>query len=358
MASGHTLPTAVIPAAFNAAVTAAARGPLGANPRVGAVLMGPTGQTLATGWHRGAGTPHAEADALSRAREAGHDLAGATCVVTLEPCAHDGRTPSCARALIDAGVARVLYALDDPNALAAGGARMLREAGIQALQWADSGVDEAAHWTHQAEKLNHRWLRAVREQRPFVTAKIAHTLDAKVAAADGSSQWITGEAARAEGHALRAIVDAIAVGTGTLKADDPSLTARTPDGSALATQPLRVVLGERDVPPSAAVRGHDGRFVHLPTRDLPGALRRLRIDHDVQHLLIEGGPTLIGAALTADLVDDLWIHQSPSLLGAGTPSVPGLGITSLSARIDLEIVPESIHLAGRDLLFHATPRHP
>lgn len=334
----------------------AATGPLGANPRVGAALLSSSGQLLALGHHRGAGTAHAEADAISRAHAEGHSVHGATCIVSLEPCAHEGRTPSCAKTLIAEGVSTVIYAMDDPHAQAAGGADLLRNAGITVLTWRDVFPDAVGlELTEQARHLNRRWVAAKKEGRPFVTAKIAHTLDARVSAANGTSMWITGPEARAEGHALRSTVDAIMVGSGTLAADNPSLTARTPEGTLAAHQPLRVVMGFSPVPDHARVRGADGAFLHLSTRDFLIALHTLASEHNVEHLLLEGGPTLVGAALAADLIDDLWIHQAPTMLGAGTPSVPPMGITDLSERCDFEIVPHSLHLAGKDLLFHAIP---
>ena len=346
----------VFRAAAERALRAATLGPIGANPRVGAALIAPDGRLLAVGHHRGAGTPHAEADALARAREAGCDTTGATCLVTLEPCSHQGRTPSCAHALIDARVSRVLYAIADPNPRAAGGAVILRRAGIEACTWSEAreGFD-APSLTARAGELNRRWLIAQREQRPVVTAKIAQTLDGRVAAAEGTSHWITGPQARAAAHSMRSTVDAIIVGSGTLAADNPRLTARTSEETPADHQPLRVVIGQRAVPRDAAIRGTDGRFRHLRTRDLRAALHTLGHEDGVEHVLLEGGPTLIGAALAEDLVDDLWIHLAPSLLGEGTSAVPPLGITTLPHRLDFEIIPDSVHQEGTDLLFHAVP---
>lgn len=342
--------------ALRAALDAAALSPISANPRVGAVLLGADGHLLATGYHRGAGTPHAEADTLAQARAQAHETTGATCVVTLEPCAHEGRTPSCARALIDAGVARVLYAVPDPHDVASGGADMLRAAGIEALTWEKAVPGAGINDTAEAQALNRRWFAALRGERPIVTAKIAQSLDGRVAAADGTTRWITGPEARHAGHTLRGRVDAVLAGTGTVLADDPSLTARTPDGELLEYQPLRVVIGESEVPADVSVRGSDGRFLHLRTRDLRGALQDLRREHGVEHLLLEGGPRLIGAALAADLVDDLFVHLAPTVLGEGMSTVPPLGIGTLADRIDLEILPGTVRMAGRDLLLHAVPR--
>src|SRR4051812_43769812 len=188
--------------------------PLGPNPRVGCVLLDDSGATVAEGHHRGAGSPHAEADALARA---GERARGTTAVVTLEPCAHTGRTGPCAVALRDAGVRRVVFAQADPNPVAAGGGVLLREAGIE--------VEEGLR-RDDARALNRTWTFAVEHGRPFVTWKFATTLDGKSAAADGTSRWITSHAARVDAHRLRALCDAMLVGTGTVEVDDPALTVR------------------------------------------------------------------------------------------------------------------------------------
>ena len=205
--------------AMRRALDLAARGPVGVNPQVGAVLLAADGTTLAEGWHRGAGTAHAEVDALSHLPAGA--ARGATAVVTLEPCNHTGRTGPCAVALIEAGVARVVYALDDPVAVSHGGAETLRAAGVEV----EAGVEADAALT-----LIDPWVTAARLGRPHVTVKWAQSLDGRAAADDGTSQWITGAAARADVHRRRAEADAIVVGTGTVLADDPALTARGPEG--------------------------------------------------------------------------------------------------------------------------------
>src|SRR6476661_2688693 len=187
------------------------------NPRVGCVVVAADGTVVGEGFHHGAGTPHAEVEAL---RAAGEAARGATAYVTLEPCSHSGRTGPCTEALVAAGVARVVFAQSDPNPDAAGGAERLHAAGVQV----SGGVlaDEAAD-------LNERWGRTVLLGRPLVTWKVATTLDGRSAAADGTSQWVTGEEARADVHGLRATRDAVLVGTGTALVDDPRLTVRMPD---------------------------------------------------------------------------------------------------------------------------------
>ncbi|MFI9486218.1 bifunctional diaminohydroxyphosphoribosylaminopyrimidine deaminase/5-amino-6-(5-phosphoribosylamino)uracil reductase RibD [Promicromonospora sp. NPDC052451] len=310
----------VLEAAMRRALDLAAQGPAhGPNPRVGCVLLDAAGRTVAEGFHRGAGTPHAEAAALAAARAGGVDPRGTTAVVTLEPCAHHGRTGPCADALIEAGVAAVHVAVEDPNPVAMGGAGRLRAAGIPVT----TGLLAAA-----GEELLRPWLRAVRTGRPYVTLKLATSLDGRVAAADGTSRWITGATARAHAHAVRAQVDAIAVGTGTVAVDDPALTARTVDGSLFEHQPLRVVVGHRTVPDGARLRGPGGLLLHLATHDLDAALRELG-GREVRHLLVEGGPALATALLAADAVDELHAYVAPVLLGAGSPAVNDLGVTTI-----------------------------
>lgn len=338
-------PTAAELAAMDRALELARRGPAhGPNPRVGCVLLGADGATLAEGWHEGAGTPHAEAAALAAARAAGADLRGATAVVTLEPCDHTGRTGPCSVALLDAGVRRVVHALDDPNPAAAGGAARLRAAGVDVL----GGVRAAA-----AAELVTVWAFAVSAGRPYVTLKLAATLDGRVAAADGSSRWITGPAARAHAHRVRAVVDAIAVTTGTLLADDPALTARTAGGDLRPRQPLRVVVGRRDIPDGARVRGPGGDLVHVRSHDADQVLAVLA-EREVRHLLVEGGPALAGAFLRAGLVDEVHAYVAPVLLGAGAPVVPDLGIGTLADALRLQTV--SVEALGPDVLVVATPR--
>ncbi|HEU5455883.1 MAG TPA: bifunctional diaminohydroxyphosphoribosylaminopyrimidine deaminase/5-amino-6-(5-phosphoribosylamino)uracil reductase RibD, partial [Nocardioides sp.] len=215
--------------------------PLGPNPRVGCVIIDDSGTEIAESHHRGAGTVHAEVAAL---REAGEAARGATAVVTLEPCNHTGRTGPCATALIEAGVRRVVYAQPDANPVAAGGADALRAAGVEV----EGGLllDEARH-------LNRAWTFAVEHGRPFVTWKFATTLDGRSAAADGTSRWVSSRAARLDTHRLRAQCDTILVGTNTVEVDDPELTVRDEVDDPLPRQPLRAVMGMRDLDPGRRV---------------------------------------------------------------------------------------------------------
>jgi diaminohydroxyphosphoribosylaminopyrimidine deaminase / 5-amino-6-(5-phosphoribosylamino)uracil reductase len=290
--------------------------PLGPNPRVGAVLLDADGAAVGEGWHRGAGTPHAEVAALVAA---GPRARGATAVVTLEPCGHTGRTGPCAQALIDAGVTRVVFAQADPNPVAAGGAALLAAAGLSV----ESGL-----LAEQADALNHEWSFAVRHRRPFVTWKLAATLDGRVAAADGTSRWITGPEARADVHAWRGRCDAVVVGTGTALADDPRLTARDA-ADPVGKQPLRVVVGHREVPATARVRDDAAPFVQIRSHDPTEALAVLFAD-DVQHVYLEGGPTLAGAFVAAGAVDRVVAYYAPRLLGAGRPALADAGVPTLA----------------------------
>ncbi|MBC7290855.1 MAG: bifunctional diaminohydroxyphosphoribosylaminopyrimidine deaminase/5-amino-6-(5-phosphoribosylamino)uracil reductase RibD [Actinotalea sp.] len=304
------------------ALELARRGPEhGPNPRVGCVLLDDAGRLLGEGWHAGAGTPHAEVAALADARAAGRDVRDATAVVTLEPCDHTGRTGPCTEALLAAGIGRVVHAVDDPDPVAAGGAARLRAAGVDV----QGGVRRT-----EGEELLRVWLHAVRHGRPWVTLKTATSLDGRVAAADGTSRWITSTVARRHAHAHRAVVDAIAVGTGTALTDDPALTVRPEDGSAPTHQPLRVVVGHRDVPEGARLRGPGGSFLQLRTHDVAAVLAALA-DRQVRHLLVEGGPRLAAAFLRAGVVDELHAYVAPVLLGAGPGAVGDLGITTIAA---------------------------
>ncbi len=313
--------------------------PRGPNPRVGCVLLDPSGQVLAEGFHRGAGTPHAEAVALA---SAGARAWGATAVVTLEPCNHTGRTGPCSEALLAAGVARVVFGQRDPNPLAAGGADRLSA----------GGVDVAAGLlAKQAEALNDAWTFAARHGRPLVTWKVASTLDGRVAAPDGSSRWVTGPQARAEVHVLRSQVDAVLVGTGTALADDPSLTVRTDSGGLSPIQPMRVVMGRRTVPADAALR--DGAApLRLLREETPEEALTVLAGDGVQSVLLEGGPTLAAAFLRAGLVDRVVWFLAPKLLGAGAAAVGDLGVLGIDAAKGLRIT--GVRRVGHDVRVDGT----
>lgn len=322
------------------AVTLARNGPpVDPNPRVGAVICNAAGAPVGEGWHRGAGTPHAEVMAL---RQAGDRARGGTAYVSLEPCAHTGRTGPCAEALIAAGISRVVYTRADPNPVASGGAARLRAAGVRTDLIPVDAADLNPHWEF-----------AVRTGRPFITWKYAATLDGRAAAADGSSQWITGTEARADVGRRRSECGAILVGTGTVLADDPWLTARRPDGELLDRQPLRVVLGEREIPAGARILDAAAETLLLRHRDPERALAELH-ERGIRHLWLEGGPRVAAAFWRAGLVDEVVGYLAPALLGAGASAVGDLGIPSMAGILrleDAEVTP-----IGSDLRVIARPR--
>ncbi|MBO4205615.1 bifunctional diaminohydroxyphosphoribosylaminopyrimidine deaminase/5-amino-6-(5-phosphoribosylamino)uracil reductase RibD [Micromonospora echinofusca] len=341
--------------AMRRAIGLAARG-LGTtspNPVVGCVLLDPAGEVVGEGFHAYAGGPHAEIVALA---QAGERARGGTAVVTLEPCNHTGRTGPCTSALIQAGVARVVLAVTDPNPVAAGGAATLRAAGIEVV----TGVR-----ADEAEAGNIAWLHAVRHGRPFVIWKYAATLDGRSAAADGTSMWITSEAARTDVHALRATVDAVVVGVGTVLADDPRLTARNlRDGSLAIRQPLRVVVDSAGrTPVGARVRDGAAR-TWVATAAEVGADPDGRVDltalldllhaRGVRAVLLEGGPQLAGAFLAAGLVDRVIGYLAPKLLGAGPAALGDAGVWTIGDVIDLDIT--DVTRVGPDLRITGLPR--
>ncbi|MEU3606982.1 bifunctional diaminohydroxyphosphoribosylaminopyrimidine deaminase/5-amino-6-(5-phosphoribosylamino)uracil reductase RibD [Streptomyces sp. NPDC035033] len=345
--------------AMRRAVELAARG-LGAtspNPVVGCVVTDASGHVVGEGWHQRAGGPHAEVHAL---RAAGVLARGGTAHVTLEPCNHTGRTGPCAQALIEAGIARVVYAVADPNPQAGGGADTLRAAGVQ--------VEEGL-LADEAEAGNLAWLTSVRTGRPFVRWKYAATLDGRIAAADGTSRWISSAASRADVHRLRAEADAVVVGSGTARTDDPHLAVRGVEG---AVQPLRVVVdteasavkpGARvldDAAPTLIAVAEDAEtslpdVVRLPRAagglSVPALLDALH-RRGVRSVLLEGGPALAGAFLAAGAVDQVVGYLAPVLLGAGPNALADAGITTLvdAARLDIT---ETVRI-GTDLRITAT----
>jgi diaminohydroxyphosphoribosylaminopyrimidine deaminase / 5-amino-6-(5-phosphoribosylamino)uracil reductase len=294
--------------------------PLGPNPRVGCVLVDADGLQVAEGFHVGAGTPHAEVAAL---QALDRPTPGLTAVVTLEPCDHTGRTGPCSQALVEAGVSRVVHAMGDPTPEATGGAGTLRAAGIEVVE----GLESEA-----AARLNRHWLHGLENGRPFVTWKFATSLDGRSAAADGSSRWVSNSASREDTQRRRAEADVMVVGTGTVLVDDPWLTVRERDGTPLPReqQPLRVVVGQRPVPPGARVLD-DAAETWVPGhRDLTTVLAHL-YDAGRRHVFLEGGPTLAGAFLAAGLVDEVVGYVAPVLLGGGVETVAGLTVPTIAA---------------------------
>jgi diaminohydroxyphosphoribosylaminopyrimidine deaminase/5-amino-6-(5-phosphoribosylamino)uracil reductase len=342
-------------AAMGRAVELAARG-LGTtspNPVCGCVILDADGAVAGEGFHAYAGGPHAEIVALA---QAGKRARRGTAVVTLEPCDHHGLTGPCTQALIRAGVARVVIGVNDPHPRAAGGERTLRDAGVQV----EVGVRQP-----EVEAGNIAWLTAVRRRRPYLIWKYAATLDGRSAAADGTSMWITSEAARMDVHAHRCTVDAVIVGVGTVLADNPQLTARNlRDGSLAIRQPLRVVVDSAGrTPPDARVRdGAAPTWVVTAAEfgggrddqvDLSELLTRL-YDRDVRAALLEGGPRLAGAFLAAGLVDRVVGYLAPKMLGAGPTALVDTGVGTIADAIELEFT--DITRIGPDLRFTALPR--
>jgi diaminohydroxyphosphoribosylaminopyrimidine deaminase/5-amino-6-(5-phosphoribosylamino)uracil reductase len=321
------------------AASTAVHGTTSPNPPVGAVVLDAGGVVAGVGATAPPGGPHAEVTAL---REAGERARGGTAVITLEPCAHHGRTPPCTDALRAAGVAAVVFAVPDPHPTAGGGAAVLREAGIT--------VYEGALAEQVRRGPLRAWLHAVRAGRPHVTWKLAATLDGRSAAADGTSRWITGDSARAEVHALRATVDAIVVGTGTVLADDPALTARHPDGTAREHQPLRVVVGHRDVPAGYCLAAPD--VLHLRTHDPDEVLGALHARGAVD-VLLEGGPRLAGAFVAAGRVDRVLAYLAPALLGAGPAALAEAGVGTIDDIARLEV--DEVRRVGQDVVVDARP---
>jgi len=301
-------------AAMRRAIALSARG-LGTtspNPVVGCVVLDATGRVAGEGFHARAGGPHAEVVALEAA---GERARGGTAVVTLEPCAHTGRTGPCTSALLASGVRRVLFAVADPDPRAAGGGDVLRTVGVAV----DGGLLAA-----EAARVNEAWLFAVRVGRPHVTWKYAASLDGRVAAADGSSRWISGAESRADAHRLRAQVDAVLVGTGTALADDPQLTVRDADERPAERQPLRVVVGMRTLPADARLLDDAAETLFIHERD-PRSVLAVLHDRGVRSVLLEGGPTLAGCFLAEGLVNRVVGYVAPLLIGeAGLPVVAGL----------------------------------
>lgn len=318
------------------------RGRTSPNPPVGAVILRPDGTLAGEGATAPPGGPHAEVLALAAA---GADARGATAVVTLEPCMHIGRTGPCAQALLGAGIARVIYAVDDPNPEAAGGAAQLRTAGVQVV----AGVSETA----AAEGALRPWLHAIRSGRPYVTWKYASTMDGRVAAADLTSRWITSAVTRADVHVLRSTVDAIVIGSGTVLVDDPQLTVRDADGTPSHHQPLRVVLDRRHrTPQDSRVLDQSAETLVLDMAVPRFALKAL-FDRGVRHVLLEGGPTVAGAFVEGRCVDEVIAYVAPKLLGGGPSALGDAGIETMAEAVTLVI--EQIERLGEDLKIVARP---
>lgn len=340
------------------------------NPRVGCVIER-DGEIVGEGWHEYTGGPHAEVNALS---SAGERARGATVYVTLEPCVHHGRTPPCTEALIAAGVARVVYAASDPNPRVAGaGEQCLRAAGIRV---------EGGLLAREAAALNRGFAMRMTRGRPWVRLKLATSLDGRTALADGRSQWITGEAARADGQRWRARSGAILTGVGTVLADDPALTVRLADLGSRFSQPRRIVLDSALRTPPTARLFAGGGDVHVMTAceapERRAALEAVgaRVDRlaadaqggvgladalaalaalEVNEVLVEAGPRLAGGLLGAGLVDELLVYMASHVLGS-----TGRGMFDLPPLEDMDARPEfelrELRAVGPDLRLRYAPR--
>ena len=344
-----------------------ARGRTSPNPLVGAVIVR-DGTIVASGWHRAAGEPHAEIHAL---RMAGELARGATLYVTLEPCAHHGRTGPCAEAVIAAGLARVVVALSDPNPLVAGrGIHLLTAAGIEVT----TGVCE-----DEARRQNEIFLKWVTTKRPFVTLKTAMTLDGKIASHTGASQWITGAAARARVHAYRNEYDAILVGIGTVLADDPSLTTRLEHGTG--KNPLRIVLDSEARTPLDAKLVADGAAPTIIVVSERADHRRVnllracgaevvtlgtqRVDiaalldylgaREITSLFVEGGAAVNWSLLAGGSVDKVHAFIAPMLMGGETAKTPIGGTGFDSPQTALRLHDMTVEQVGTDILVTGYP---
>lgn len=338
------------------------------NPMVGAVIADSRGRVVAEGWHRQIGGAHAEVEALNRLAD-GQEMSDLTLYVTLEPCAHHGRTPPCADHIVRSGIRRVVVAMRDPYPLVDGrGNRRLREAGIEVIV----GVLEA-----EARRMNEAWIHFVRTGRPFVTVKVAQSLDGYIALPDGESQWITGELARQSVHRLRSRSDAIVVGMRTALQDNPSLTVRHGvDG----VTPWRVVLDRRlelppdlrlftdeechrtivmigedfaDHPRAHALRDRGIAVEALPVEGNPDNLQLERVidrlaDRKITSVLVEGGAAVIDTMMAERLVNKLIIFLGPKLLGHGIKSFQRIAASRLADALTLNI--HRVEMVGEDVM--------
>ncbi len=299
------------------------------NPIVGAVIVNSDGQIIAEGFHDRMSSPdHAEVVAL---KAAGVKAKGATMVVTLEPCNHTGTTGPCSKAITDAGISKVVYAVKDPNKKAAGGAQALRDQGVQV----ESGVLES-----DAAYANRAWLTKIEKNRPFFTWKVATTLDGKIAAVDGSSQWITNEKSRNDVQILRRQTDAILVGTNTVITDDPHLIPRG-DFPGFTANPLRVICGEQDLPPTSKIFDEAATTLLVKTKNLNDLVEELN-KTGINHVLIEAGPTLATAMLKQGYLDELVMYQAPSILGQGKSFVADFGATTINELFALDLIASEV----------------
>lgn len=300
------------------------------NPIVGAVIVSPSGEIIGEGFHSGG--DHAEVVALADCASRGIPSVGATIYVSLEPCNHTGKRPPCTQAIVEAGIARVVFAVHDPNPIAMGGGEYLRSHGIEVS--AHVLEDESA-------SANRAWIHKIAKGRPYITWKIASTFDGFSAASDGTSKWITSEESRSLVQVLRAESDAILIGTGTALADDPSLI---PKGDA--RRPLRIVMGQRKLPQEAKLNDNQAQTLFLSSHNFETLIAKVN-DLGLNSILVEAGPTLGTALLLEDLIDEIHWFQAPTLLGTGRKTIGDLQIKTLSER--REFVIAKSEMIGPDL---------
>ena len=302
------------------------------NPNVSAAIYSTDGNFISDGFHNRKLSPdHAEVVAI---KKAGASARGATIVVSLEPCAHTGTTPPCTQAIIDAGISKVIYAVKDPNPVAMGGAEKLAAAGIE-VEFNQSPVLAFAQ---------RAWLHKVVTGRPLMIWKVATTLDGKVAATDGTSQWITSPNSREDVQVLRSQSDAILIGTNTAIVDNPHLIPR-----GQSVRPVRVICGEQEIPTTHRIFDEEARTILVKSKSIPD-LMNLLADEKFNQILVEAGPTLGSALLASGNIDELVIYQAPKLLGAGKDFVSNLGITTLDDHLELELL--SVERIESDIKSH------
>ena len=300
------------------------------NPNVAAAIYGADGTLIAEGAHnRLLSTDHAEVVAI---KNAGTAARGATIIVSLEPCNHTGTTGPCVDAIIEAGITKVIYAVKDPNPLAAGGAQRLIAAGIN-VEYIESP---------ELEEVQGAWLHRIRTGRPYIIWKVATTLDGRIAASDGTSQWISSEESRHDVQVMRAQSDAILVGTGTALADNPTLRPRI----AGAHLPIRIVMGNRELPADFNLHDNVSETIFIKSREIADLLQAVKAQ-PINQILVEAGATLGSALFAAGLVDEILIYQAPIVLGAGKSWLEDIGVKTIKDARTLSLI--STTVCGPDI---------
>ncbi len=307
------------------------------NPIVGAVVVSASGEIIGEGFHSGGA--HAETIAIEDCIRNGRPTQGSTIYVSLEPCNHIGKTPPCSKAIVEAGIARVFYAVADPNPIAQGGGQYLQQQSVEVIPH----LLEA-----EAAFSNRAWLHKIANKRPYFNWKIASTFDGYSAAEDGTSKWITSDASRNSVQNLRAEADAILVGTGTALADNPSLI---PSGDH--RRPLRIVMGQRALPPTSNLLNSESKTILFSSRDIDVFINDVNA-LGINSILVEAGARLGTALLKAGCIDEITWFQAPTLFGAGQKVVGDLDVTTLSQRLDFTIA--EVKRVGGDICTVLLPK--